>query len=145
MSLHTGRCLSSSYDFQYLNLKPVRRHLTTADMVLVAVSACLIVASFFVVGAADIRGNEVLIQVDGRVVHKTSLNDTHRTVVRGTRGSLTVETREGKVAIIEADCPNHVCMKIGWQSHAGEVIVCVPNKTVVRILGEQKGVRATTG
>lgn len=123
----------------------MKQRLTTADIVLIAASACLIVASYVFAGTTMAQGSVVLIQVDGKTVHKTSLTETHSTVVKGAHGSLTVETREGKVAVTQADCPNHICVKTGWRSRAGEVIVCVPNKTVVRITGEQKGVRATTG
>jgi len=123
----------------------MRQHLTTADMVLMTASACLIVVSYVLAGTTSSQGNEVLVQVDGTTLQKMSLSEAGSTVVKGLHGSLTVEIREGRVSITRADCPNHVCMKTGWRSRAGEVIVCVPNKTVVRVLGEQKAVRATTG
>jgi len=120
--------------------------LTTADKLLIAVFTCIIVASLALVKASSGEGSVVLIQVDGTTVHKTSLRETHTIAIHGTRGQLTVEIREGKVAITQAQCPNHICVKTGWRSHSGEIIVCVPNNTVVRIAASgENQVRATTG
>jgi len=122
------------------------KKLTTADIILIAVFACLVAASFAFVNASSGEGSVVLIQVDGAVVHKTSLRETHSISVHGTHGRLMVEIREGKVAITQAECPNHICVKTGWRSHSGEIIVCVPNNTVVRIDATiENEVRATTG
>lgn len=122
------------------------KKLTTADKLLIVVFACLVVASFAFVNALSGEGSVVLIQVDGAIVHKTSLKETHIIAVHGTHGQLTVEIRGGKVAITQAQCPNHICVKTGWRTHSGEIIVCVPNNTVVRIAASKENeVRATTG
>ncbi len=124
----------------------MRQYITAADKILMVVSACLIVASYVFANAVAVQGSVVVIQVDGVTVHKALLSETQRITVKGVHGELIVETRERKVAITQADCPNHICVKTGWRSRSGEVIVCVPNKALVRIIAaDQKGVRATTG
>ena len=44
--------------------------------------------------------------------------------------------REGKVWISEANCPNHDCVKKGTISQNGEMLVCIPHRLTVTILGE---------
>ena len=120
--------------------------LTTADKILIAVLVCSVVGSFLIVGSFAVQGTSVLVQVDGKTVHKANLLENSIIQVDGVRGELTIETKDGRVAVTRADCPNHVCVRTGWRSKGGDVIVCVPNKCVVRILAEdQKGVRAVTG
>ena len=120
--------------------------LTLGDKVLIALLAVAVIGSYFAVRAYTQRGTTVLIQVDGYTTHKTSLLESHVINVVGFRGRLTVETLNGKVSVTHAECPNHICVRTGWRSGAGEVIVCVPNKTVVRILADDAGgVRAVTG
>jgi len=120
--------------------------LTIADRVLIGVSACLVAASFVLARPTGGGGTIALVQVDGRTVYKLRLDETHRVVVQGTSGLLTVETKDGEVAVTDAGCPNRLCVRTGWRSRAGDVIVCVPNKTVVRILpGGEDSVRAITG
>lgn len=121
-------------------------HLTIGDKALVVGFACLIVASYVFANTLSRQGTTVLIDVDGKTVQKLMLQEEHVITVNGVHGRLTVETHAGKVAVIDADCPNHICVRTGWRSRGGEVIVCVPNKTVVRIVsGETPGIRATTG
>ncbi len=91
-------------------------------------------------------GASAVVEVDGSVVQTLNLQHPGRVSVRGVLGSVVVEIREGGVAVVAAECPNHVCVRTGRRSRAGDVIVCVPNRVVVRIPGgEKEGVRARTG
>lgn len=45
----------------------------------------------------------------------------------------------GSVSVTEASCKNQVCVKHSAISAAGESIVCLPNRLVVRIEAGQKG------
>jgi len=124
----------------------MRTMLTIADIVLIVALCAATAGSFYVIGAFTTGGGIALVQVDGSTVYKANLHESSVIELRGVKGKLTVETKEGKVAITSADCPNHICVRTGWRSRAGEVIVCVPNKVVVRILAGQSGdVRAVTG
>ena len=42
----------------------------------------------------------------------------------------------GKIAVTEATCPDHYCMKRGFCA-SGMDIVCLPNKLVIHFIGEQ--------
>ena len=55
--------------------------------------------------------------------------------------SFSVDVKEGRVRISESNCPRKVCVHQGWISHSGESIICVPNKVVVKIRGEEKMVK----
>ena len=50
-------------------------------------------------------------------------------------GKNTIEIRDGKVRMTEADCPNHLCVRQGWISFNGQSIVCLPNELSVTITG----------
>lgn len=49
-----------------------------------------------------------------------------------------IEIGDGKVRVIEADCPDKLDVKQGYIERPGEVIVCLPNKLVIEIKGESK-------
>lgn len=51
-----------------------------------------------------------------------------------------VEFSDGKVRVKEANCPDKVCVKTGWISKPGEMIVCIPYKVVIKISGEKQDV-----
>jgi hypothetical protein len=44
-----------------------------------------------------------------------------------------VEVKDKKIRIKESDCPQQLCVKMGWVSTPGVPIVCIPNKIMVVI------------
>lgn len=43
-------------------------------------------------------------------------------------------TKDGKIAFIESDCPDKVCINTGKIDKNGQFAACLPNKVVVRIV-----------
>ena len=83
------------------------------------------------------RAPEAYVEViqDGIVTEKLKLSKNqvlHLTAENG--GTNTVEVRDGKVAVTQASCPDHVCMAMGWQN-SGLPIACLPNGLILRFAG----------
>jgi hypothetical protein len=122
------------------------RFMTAADGTVAAALVLLTVASFWWAGAMAEGGTDVVAEVEGAVVWKGALDTPASAALPVRLGTVTVEIRDGRVAVTESDCPNHVCVRTGWRSRAGDVIVCVPNRTVVRIArGRSKEPEGVTG
>lgn len=51
-------------------------------------------------------------------------------------GYNTITVKDGKIAVTEATCPDHYCMQRGF-CNSGTQIVCLPNRLVIRFLGQQ--------
>lgn len=47
----------------------------------------------------------------------------------------TIEIKDGKIRMLEADCPDQLCVKSKAIDKNGEMIVCLPNKMYVKIKG----------
>jgi len=60
----------------------------------------------------------------------------HNTVitVQGKISEMIVEIFQNRVRILEANCPDQICIKTGWISQAHEFILCAPNQVIVRII-----------
>lgn len=43
------------------------------------------------------------------------------------------EVRDSRIAAVHSDCPDKICVKSGFIKHAGQKIVCLPNRVVVSI------------
>jgi hypothetical protein len=122
------------------------RTLTSADWILLVSLVVATGLSYLFLGALVDKGSEISVEVDGKVVYHGSLSDTTTFSVHGARGDLLVSVQNGSVAVVRADCPNRICMRMGRRSRAGDIIVCVPNRTILRIVGKDDGkVRAVTG
>ena len=50
-----------------------------------------------------------------------------------------IEIKDGRVRMIEASCPNHLCIRQGWIRFEGQSIICLPNKVTVIVRGTGDG------
>jgi hypothetical protein len=78
---------------------------------------------------------DVEITVSGHVVHSTPLGQSFRFEALGPLGKTVVVCQDGYVWVEDSFCPNKLCVKTGKVRTPGQVIVCVPNEVVVRIVG----------
>jgi len=83
-------------------------------------------------------GQQATILVDNatvETVHLDPAGGTRQVVVQGVRGESVIEVRGAYVSIVASACPDKLCIKMGRKSRPGDVIVCLPNRVVVRIDG----------
>ena len=117
----------------------MRRVLTRGDKVLIM--AVLLLALAGIAGA--LRGLPAAERVPAQVL---VAGPAVRTVplagrreefrVTGPGGGYDVVQVDGtRVRVREADCPDKLCVKMGWISRPPQQIVCVPNHVVVRVIG----------
>ena len=71
---------------------------------------------------------------DGVLVERVSLHTDRVLTVEGERGTNVVTVSGGKIAVTEADCPDHYCMHRGF-CDGGVQIVCLPNRLVIKFIG----------
>ncbi|MBW9156654.1 MULTISPECIES: NusG domain II-containing protein [Clostridium] len=48
----------------------------------------------------------------------------------------TISVKHNSISIKDADCPHKECVKSGWISKPGEMIVCLPFKLIININGQ---------
>lgn len=83
-------------------------------------------------------GATALVKVDGQVVHTLPLSkDQELWVGDEAAGRNLVRVKDGAVRVVEADCPDKVCVHTGAISQEGEVIACLPHGLIIYI--PQKG------
>ena len=97
---------------------------------------CLILVSLFALFLTEREmGEKIEIWVDGALYKEESL---------ATPFALTLENGveiacDGKyVFFSHSDCPDKVCVRSGKMKTAGQWAACLPNKTVVKIIGKEK-------
>ena len=87
----------------------------------------------------DYKETYAQITIEGKVYKNIPLS-THKgqdTIEIKTKYGLNVvELKDNKIAIIDADCPDKICMKPGFIESVGENLVCLPHKLMVEVKGE---------
>ena len=74
---------------------------------------------------------------DGELNRMVNLSSDQEFVVPCPGGYNTVTVKGGKIAVTDADCPDHYCMERGF-CDSGTPIVCLPHKLVIEFVGEQE-------
>ena len=97
-------------------------------------AACLV---YIIVGSSR-GGGYALITSDGEVVEKIDLaTSPDRTFeVKTELGSNTIRVQNGKISVIEADCPDKKCVAMGELDSAIMPIVCLPHKLMISLIEE---------
>ena len=75
--------------------------------------------------------SQVQVYSEGKLMHTLSLDRDTQITVQTRLGANVITVRDGKVAVTEADCPDHHCMHRGW-CDGGAPIVCLPNRLELR-------------
>lgn len=108
--------------------------MTRTDRILVLALAVVLVASWPLAASAGDTGRRVEI-VGPAGTSVLDLSEDRSLVVEGRTGELTVIVQDGTLRVGEAECPDHVCEQTGRVSYSGEVVACIPNGVIIRVLG----------
>ena len=111
------------------------------DIILIASLTIIGLVLLLVVNTKSEGGSFAVVQVDGVTVARYALSEDGVFVLNG--GSNTIEIKDGKIRMLEALCPNLQCVHQGWISKSYQSIVCLPNKMIVTIEGDDKVVDFT--
>ena len=122
-----------------MTLKKIwREYLTCADKVIFVIFAFFALSSYTLVEFSRPPGGRVLVSVGKRRVASFSLRRDGDYTVEGALGAVVLQIRDGAVRVLDVSCPRRICCQMGWIKKSGQVIVCLPNRLIVRI-GEQRG------
>ena len=112
--------------------------MTKGDKILISAIVVLSLLAYVIIyfsGSED-RDKYISVQFNGSEFKRltfTSKNDSYKYKLDTDEGLNIIEVDGDKVHMTEADCPDKLCIKQGYISKVGEVLVCVPNKVVVEI------------
>lgn len=81
----------------------------------------------------------VEVSLNSHVIHQLDLNKDTEIVIEGYNGGTnTLVIENGQAYIADATCPDKVCIYQGKISRPGEMIVCLPNLMIAKIVGEEE-------
>ena len=72
-----------------------------------------------------------VVKIDGKIAGTYDLDEDKR--IKINNGTNIFEIKNGKVKMVEADCPDQLCVHQRAINASGENIICLPNRVVVQI------------
>lgn len=102
------------------------------DWILIAIIVVVaILAYLFHYLLQDTGMGNVVVKVNGEITGTYELSDDVQISIN--HGSNILEIKNGKAKMIEADCPDQLCVHQRAIDANGENIICLPNKVIVEV------------
>lgn len=113
--------------------KKMRLSFQKGDAIAILIVVVLIVIScVFFLPRGETENASVEVFRNGEKVYEFSLKEDRNFTVEGEYINV-IAIKDGRVSIVESDCPGTDCVHTGWISSAGKSIVCLPNRVEVRV------------
>ena len=106
-------------------------------IILIAAVAVLSAGAALWLHSHSASGTVANVYIDGtcvRSIDLDALKETELFTVSGPVGENTIQAEPGRIRVSHADCPDQVCVHMGWLTEEGGMpIVCLPNHLVIRL------------
>lgn len=103
------------------------------DIILLVVVVLLVALTIYFALKTD--ASEADVYVEGNLVYKLDLdNDVTVDVLDG---KVQIKIQNGKAFVAKSDCKNQLCVHAQPIGKEGGVIVCLPNKVVVKVVAKE--------
>ncbi len=116
------------------------------DIILIAsiLAAALLLLVLYFIGNAKMKEPKLEILVDSEIYGTYSLSEDQEIKIGETN---ICRIENGEVSMIEADCPDQICVKTKAITASGGSIVCLPNKVILQIIDSsgESGVDTVAG
>ena len=113
-------------------MKIKTRYLVIAAAAILALSAA---AALWLLTHAK-GGSVAKIYVDGEVVRTVDLNSSGFFDVETPYGVNTIALEGGRIRVEDADCPDKLCVGMGWRDDDLVPIACLPHHLIIRVEGD---------
>lgn len=124
--------------------------LKKGDIILLGIIAAAIVISFAAVSTYKSSGKDTgkvaVIKMKDEIIKSIDLstvNESQKIEVSGKYTQVILVERD-RIRFLEADCPDKICVSTGWLSEKGDMAVCIPNSTMIKIEGQSDKVDVVT-
>ncbi|MBQ6843695.1 MAG: NusG domain II-containing protein [Agathobacter sp.] len=109
------------------------------DVIFISILAifCIAVCVWVYKGGA-VEGSNIIITIDGEEYGKYSLLEEQTIVIENGNAKNVIEIKGGKAYMLEASCPDQLCVDQNEISFDKESIICLPNKVVLTVTSDAK-------
>ena len=84
------------------------------------------------------KGEYLEIYKNNKILATYSLNQKITKLINGEKGETKITIDNGKVRFSSAPCTKKYCIHQGWINKANQIIICIPNKISISILGDKR-------
>lgn len=109
------------------------------DFILIAVILLAIVIAFFANKAINSgQSDRIEIYVNNKLYKEYLIDANEKITIKNGNEKNVVYIHDNGVEMLEADCPDGVCVDTGFINKPGQSIVCLPHKINIKIVTDDK-------
>lgn len=109
------------------------------DVILIAIVLLAILASVFANKAINSgKSDRIEIYVKNKLYKEYPIDANEKIVIKNGNEKNIIYIHDNGVEMLEADCPDEVCIRTGFINKAGQSIVCLPHKINIKIVTDDK-------
>ena len=105
------------------------------DIILFTIIITICLIMILIVNSASKESRYANVYYDGKIIKKIDLNINNTYNVKGYNGNVKIVVYNKKIKVAEENSPKHLCSKQGYINKSYESIICLPNKIVIEISG----------
>ncbi len=117
----------------------MQKYFRKADIILLIIILALSVLGFVVLRKNSSSSSIIEISVSGKTVKSIPLSSDGEYEIKTDYGYNIICVKSGQAWVEDSDCPNKDCQRFGKIDSEGQIILCLPHKLSVRIIGEKGG------
>ena len=107
-----------------------------SDIKLVTILLILVLSIFVFINITKEEGSIAEVYYEDKLVLSIDLNIDGEYVVEGLLGDVVLEVKDKMVRVKEENSPKNICSKEGFIGDSSRTLICLPNKIIVKIVGE---------
>ena len=108
------------------------------DIKLVVILGIIIVGIFIFINVTKEDGSMAEVYYEDEKVLTIDLNIDSEYTVDGELGNVVLEVKDKKIRVKEENSPLNICSKEGFIGDSSRTLMCLPNKIIVKIVGESE-------
>ena len=106
-----------------------------ADVILFVIfSAAAMLLIFF----GGRHGQSAEIYMDNTLILK--IDDIYQDKTIDVGGMTVLCSKDNGIAAVSSGCPDKICVKTGYVNKVGQTIICLPNKIIIKVVGQSDGI-----
>lgn len=123
--------------------------ITRGDRILIflLIISSLTVLLFFNFYLFRADASDVVIEVNGKLYAQYSLKELHKpkqVMIETEYGYNLLLLEKGNVSVLESSCKDKLEVQSGTINHAGQQLICLPNRLVIRLKGKSEQIDGVT-
>jgi len=108
------------------------------DIKLIVILGIIVLGIFIFVNITKEEGSIAEVYFEDNLVLTIDLNIDSEYTVDGELGDVVLEVKDKKIRVKSENSPRNICSKEGYIGDSSRTLICLPNKVIVKIVGENE-------